>query len=321
MKAIRVHEFGGPEVMRLEEVPELQPGRGELVVRIHAAGINPVETYIRTGTYARKPALPYTPGSDGAGVVLRVGEGVTRVRVGERVYTSGSLSGTYAEQALCAEAQVHPLPEPATFAQGAALGVPYATAYRALFQRAHGIAGEIVLVHGASGGVGIAAVQMARAAGMHVIGTAGTKEGRDLALAEGAHEVLDHSSADYLQRLPELTGGRGVDVILEMVANKNLAMDLTALALKGRVVVIGNRGTIEINPRDAMGRDAAVLGMTMFNVSELELAGIHAAIVAGLENRTLRPVIGQELPLAEAARAHELVMKPSGARGKIVLVP
>jgi NADPH2:quinone reductase len=321
MKAIRVHEFGGPEVMRLEEVPDPQPGRGELVVRIHAAGVNPVDTYIRTGTYARKPALPYTPGSDGAGVVLRIGEGVTRLRAGERAYLSGALTGTYAEQALCTESQLHSLPQPATFAQGAAIGVPYATAYRALFQRAHATPGESVLVHGASGGVGIAAVQMARAAGMHVIGTAGTDEGRKLVLAEGAHDALDHGSSDYLDRLPQLTGGRGVDVILEMLANKNLAKDLAVLAPKGRVVVIGNRGTIEINPRDAMGRDADILGMTLFNVSERELASIHAAIVAGLENRTLRPVIGLELPLAEAARAHQEVMKPSGARGKIVLLP
>src|SRR2546425_5704563 len=133
MKAIRVHQFGAPEVMRLEGVPSLKPGPGQVLVRIHAAGVNPVETYIRSGTYARKPALPYTPGTDAAGIVESVGEGVTRVDIGDRVYTAGALTGTYAEQALCLESQVHPLPKHVSFAQGAAIGIPYATAYRALF--------------------------------------------------------------------------------------------------------------------------------------------------------------------------------------------
>ncbi len=320
MKSIRVHEFGGPEVMRLEDVADLKPGRGELVVRIHAVGVNPVDTYIRTGMYARKPQLPYTPGADGAGTVAAVGEGVTRFKAGDRVYTAGSITGTYAAQALCAESQVHPLPPKASFAQGAALGVPYGTAYRALFQRARAVAGETVFVHGASGGVGIGAVQLARAAGMTVIGTAGTDKGRALVEREGAHHVLDHSSAGYLEHLVSLTGGRGADVILEMLANVNLGKDLGVLAFGGRVVVIGSRGPVEINPRDAMGRDADVRGMSLFNAPEREMATIHAALYAGLENDTLRPVIGQEMPLAEAARAHQQVMAP-GAYGKIVLVP
>src|SRR5919198_1415980 len=123
MKAIRIHTFGEPEVMQLEEVPDPQPGPGQVVVRMHAVGVNPVETYIRAGIYP-KPPTPYTPGADGAGVVEAVGEGVTRVAVGDRVYTAGSLSGTYAQQALCKEAQVHPLPQRASFAQGAAVNVP-----------------------------------------------------------------------------------------------------------------------------------------------------------------------------------------------------
>ncbi len=320
MKAIRVHEFGGPEVLKFEDVPDPHPGLGEVLVKIEAAGVNPVETYIRTGTYARKPTPPYTPGSDGAGVVERVGEGVRCARPGDRVYVIGSSSGTYAEKAVCAQNQVYPLPGRISFAQGAALAIPYATAYRALFQRAQATAGENVFVHGASGGVGIAAVQFARAAGMRVIGTAGSEKGRKLVKDEGAHDVLDHTAADYLERLMQLTGNRGADVILEMLANRNLGKDLTVLAPRGRVVVIGSRGTVEINPRDTMSRDAAILGMVLFNASERELEGIHSAIVAGLENGTLRPIVGQELPLAEAARAHEAVMKP-GAYGKIVLVP
>lgn len=321
MKAIRVHDFGGPEVMKLEQVADLKPGAGQVTVRVRAAGVNPVDTYIRTGTYAaHKPALPYTPGMDGAGAVDAVGTGVTHVKPGDRVYLSGSASGTYAELALCQESQVHALPLKISFAQGAAVQIPYATAYRALFQLAHTQAGETVLVHGASGGVGVAAVQLARAAGFTVIGTGGTEKGRKMVLDEGAHHTVDHRAPNYLEKVMALTGGRGVDVILEMLANVNLGKVLPVLARNGRVVVIGSRGTVEINPRDLMSRDASVLGMALFNAPAEKLAAIHAALFAGLENGTLRPVVGRELPLAEAAKAHAAVMEP-GAFGKIVLIP
>jgi NADPH2:quinone reductase len=320
MKAIRIHEFGGPDVLRSEEVPEPKPSKGQVLVRVRAAGVNPVDTYIRSGVHAVRPPLPYTPGLDAAGEVEAVGEGVTRFVVGQRVYVAGSLTGTYAELTLCEESQCHTLPEPVTFAQGAGIFTPYVTAYRALFQRAKALPGECVLVHGASGGVGTAAVQLARAAGLRVVGTAGTDEGRRLVLEQGAHEVLDHSAPGYLGRLGELTGGRGADVIIEMLANVNLDKDLGVLAKGGRVVVVGSRGTVEINPRQAMTRDASILGMTLFNTTPQELAGIHAALGAGLEAGTLRPVVGRELPLSEAARAHEEVLKP-GAYGKIVLIP
>lgn len=320
MKAIRVNEFGGPENLRLQDVPDLKPGPGQVVVRIRAAGVNPVDTYIRAGAYPRKPALPYTPGTDGAGTVESVGHGVKRFSAGDRVYTAGSLTGTYAEQCLCDEGSLFPLPANASFSQGAAMHVPYATAYRGLFHRGKALPGETMLIHGASGGVGTAAVQLARAAGLRVIGTAGSERGKKLVLAEGAHEVLDHKAANHFEQALASTGGRGFDVILEMLANVNLAGDLGILAPKGRVVVIGNRGTIEINPRDAMTRDGSILAMSLWNASPDELFSIHSALVAGLENKTLRPVIGQEIPLAEAARAHEKVMAPD-AYGKIVLVP
>jgi NADPH2:quinone reductase len=321
VKAIRVHEFGGPEVLKFEEVLDPQPGLGQVVVRIHAAGVNPVDAYIRTGTYALKPNLPYTPGTDAGGVVEAVGSGAKRFKVGDRVYTTGMSSGTYAEKALCNEAQLQPLPGNVSFEQGAAMGVAYATAYRGLVDRAQAKPAETVLVHGASGGVGTAAVQLARAAGMVVIGTAGSEEGMKLVKQQGAHHVLNHSSEGYLDELMKLTEGRGVDVIVELLANKNLAKDLSVLAKKGRVAVIGNRGTIEINPRDAMSREADIRGVTLMNASEQEYRAMHAALVAGLENNTLRPVIGQKIPLAEAARAHEEIMKHSGAHGKIVLLP
>jgi NADPH2:quinone reductase len=320
MKAIRIREFGGPEVMRVEEVPDLKPGPGEVVVCIEAAGVNPVEAYIRSGTYALKPALPYTPGNDGGGVVAAVGQGVTKVKPGDRVYTAGSLSGTYAEQALCMEARVHPLPQRASFAQGAAMGVPYSTAYRAMFQKARAMPSETMLVHGASGGVGTAAVQLGRAAGLLVVGTAGSEKGCALVAEQGAHLVLDHTQPDYLDGLMKFTAGRGADLILEMLANKNLAKDLSVVAQKGRIVVIGNRGTIEINPRDAMSREASIHGVMVFGSSEFEMRSMHAALVAGLENGALRPVIGQQFSLADAPRAHQAAMEAK-AYGKIVLVP
>jgi NADPH2:quinone reductase len=320
MKAIRVSEYGGPSVLKLEEIPAPAVGEGQVLVRNHAVGVNPVDTYLRSNTDNRGPKLPYTPGSDAAGVIEAVGGGVTSVKVGDRVYVGGSVSGAYAEKSLCTEAQVHPLAASATFGQGAAMNVPYATAYHALINRGHGTAGETVLVHGASGGVGIAAVQIARARGMTVIGTAGTARGRQLVLEQGAHHALDHTAPGYLKEVTDLTAGRGPDVILEMLANVNLQADLGIIAMRGRIVVIGNRGNTEVNARLAMNKDAAILGMALFHASPAQLAGIHAALVEGLRNGTLRPVVGQEIPLAQAARAHEAVME-AGHYGKIVLVP
>ena len=320
MRAIRVHQFGGPEAMRLDEVADLQPGPGQIRVRVKAAGVNPVDTYIRSGSYALKPSLPYTPGFDAAGIVDALGAGVTRVKTGDRVYVERAATGSYAEQTLSAESQVHVLPERVSFAQGAGVAVPYCTAQVSLFERANTRPGEFALIHGASGGVGIAAVQLARAWGMTVIATAGSEKGRELVKREGAHHVLDHTSAGYLDEAVRLTGGHGVDVILEMLANVNLGKDLGILAKYGRVVLIGSRGPVEIDPRQAVARQAAILGMALLNASEKELEAAHAAVRAGLENGTLRPVIRVELPLTEASKAHQMVMEP-GAYGKIVLIP
>jgi NADPH2:quinone reductase len=319
MKAIRVHQFGGPEVLRLEEVPVPKPAAGQLLVKLHAVGVNPVETYFRSGSNPNLN-LPWTPGMDGAGIIETIGEGVVGAKPGDRVYISETLTGSYAQFTLCEARGVHPLPEKVSFAQGAALGIPYATAHRALFHRARALAGEVVFIHGASGGVGLAATQIARAAGLSVIGSAGTDAGRKLAVDNGAHHVVDHRAPSYLDIVMGLTGGRGVDVILEMLANVNLGKDLPLLAKYGRVIVIGSRGTVEITPRDLMSRDADVRAMTLFNATAAELAGIHAALAAGLENGTLRPIVGREMALADATKAHIAVLEP-GATGKIVLKP
>jgi NADPH2:quinone reductase len=320
MKAIHVHQFGGPEVLKLEEIPTPNPGPGQVLVRVRAAGVNPYDTLMRNGTYAIKPPLPYTPGSDAAGTVEAVGEGVTKVKAGDRVYTAKTVSGAYAEYALALESQLYPLPEKISFAQGAALWVPYGTAYTALHHHAHARAGETVLIHGASGGVGLAAVQLSRAMGLNIIGTAGTQRGLDLIKKEGAHHSFDHTKPGYAEEILKLTGGRGIDIVLEMLANINLATDMKLLARQGRVIVIGNRGEITINPRELMARRASVRGFTLWAVTEPESSEIHAGISAGLENGTLRPVVGKELPLKDALQAHLDIVAP-GAFGKIVLVP
>jgi len=320
MKAIVVHEFGGPEVLKLEEIPTPKPAAEQVLVRIHAVGVNPYDTYMRNGTYAVKPPLPYTPGSDGAGTVEAVGAGVAGVKPGDRVYVAKTVTGAYAEYAIALESQVHRLPVKASFSQGAGVWVPYGTAYHALYHSAQAHASETVLIHGASGGVGTAGIQIARATGLTIFGTASSQKGLELATREGAHQVFDHSKPGYLDEIMQATGGRGVDIILEMLANVNLAHDLKLLATNGRVIVIGNRGEITINPRDAMARRASIRGFTLWAITASEEADIHAGIIAGLENGTLRPVVGKEMPLAEAARAHVEILQP-GAAGKIVLVP
>jgi NADPH:quinone reductase len=324
MKAIRVRRFGDPSVMTLEETPDPTVAAGQVLVTLKAAGVNPVDTYIRAGQYATLPPLPYTPGADGAGVIEAVAGDVHGFATGDRVYIAGTVTGrafgSYAQKAVCTPDQVHHLPANISFAEGAGVNVPYVTAWRALFDKGHARPGETVLIHGASGAVGVAAVQIARAGGLRVIGTAGTDRGRVLAKAQGAHQVFDHTSADYQTQIAASTGGRGVDLVVEMLANVNLIRDLDMIAMRGRVVIVGNRGTLEINPRSIMSKDAVVTGFTNWNATPKELAIAHAAIIAGMERCGYKPQVGQEMPLVDAPRAHEAVMK-AGAYGKIVLIP
>jgi NADPH2:quinone reductase len=321
MKRIRVYEFGGPEVLRLEEAPDPQPAAGQVLVRIKAAGVNPYDTYMRAGAYgAGNPQLPFTPGSDAGGIIEALGADVSGLAVGERVYTAGTVTGAYAELALCNRDAVQPLPEPVSYSEAAALHVPYGTAFRALFQVARATLGQTVLVHGASGGVGLAAVQFARTAGLTIIGTAGSEEGLRLIRAQGVDHAINHRDAEHGREVLRITGGRGVDVILEMLANVNLGKDLPLLANGGRVVVVGSRGTVEINPRDLMSRGASVTGMMLGALSTEERSQVYRAIDAGLRSGALRPIIGLELPLVDAPEAHRRVLQP-GARGKIVLIP
>lgn len=319
MKAILVKEFGPPEVMQLEEVETPQPTGAQVLVKVHAAGVNPVDTYLRSGIHAHAPKLPYTPGKDAAGVVEAVGNEATRFKPGDRVYTADSITGTYAEYTLCSGSHLGRLPDRVTFQQGAGIWTPYATSFRALFQKAGVRSDETVLIHGASGGVGIAAVQWAKGSGIKVIGTASSDEGGNLVLDQGAVRVFDHSDEDHFGEIRQYTGGLGVDVIIEMLANVNLERDFEMLGMFGRIVVVGSRGSIQFTPRLAMTKDATIYGMSLFNSSKDDRHDIHDAIHEGLMTGALRPVIAKTFPLADAPQAHRDILEKK-ALGKIVLV-
>ncbi len=318
MKAIVVREYGDADVLKLEEITNLEPSEDQVLVKIKAAGVNPVDTYVRQGFHATTPPLPFTPGKDAAGIVEAVGGKISKVRSGDRVYLAGSVTGTYAEFALCQEDQVWHLPENASFEQGAGIFVPYATSYRALFHRAEARSGETVLVHGASGAVGIAAVQWAKNAGLKIIGTASSEDGRNLVKEQGADFVFDHASENYLSEINKATNGEGVEIILEMLANENLSKDFDVLAKFGRIIVIGNRGTLEFNPRLTMGKEATIRGMSLFNASEKDFEEIHRKIYKGLSEGYLNPIVGKKFSLEDASAAHNEVIE-SKAFGKIVL--
>jgi NADPH2:quinone reductase len=320
MKAIVVRDYGPPDVMQVEDVERPVPKGTEVLVRVGAAGVNPVDTYLRSGIHAHAPKLPYTPGKDAGGTVEAVGEAVTNFVPGDRVYTAGAITGTYAEFALCDERQLGGLPDNISFGQGAGVWTPYATSFRALFQKAGLQAGETVLIHGASGGVGLACLQWARSAGARVFGTASSEDGLELARSNGAERVFDHSDGDHYGEIREATDGRGVDVIIEMLANENLERDFEFLGMNGRIVVVGNRGTIEFTPRLAMTNETTIYGMSLFNAAPSDLQTIHSAITSGLANGTLDPVVAKEFPLNEAPAAHTSIIEDK-ATGKIVLVP
>lgn len=320
MKAIQVKEFGGPEVLQLTEVDLPLPGPGQVVVKVQAVGVNPVETYIRAGTYPRLPELPYTPGGNVAGTIEACGEGIDKWQVGDRVYSAATLSGAYAQYSLCGADQVFILPEKLSFAQGAAIGVPAATAWRGLFIRGGAVEGERVLVHGGSGAVGQAAIQLGRNGGLEMFGTAGSKEGCSEILALGAAGAFSHNDQGYIEKLLEATGGKGFDLILEMLANENLEKDLDMLAPGGRVVIIGSRGRIEIDPRATMGKETDIRGLAVFNATPEETIATHDGLREAMENGALNPAICRELVLEDAPLSHQLVME-NNKRGKIVLLP
>jgi NADPH2:quinone reductase len=320
MRAIVVDQSGGPEVLQIKILPDLVPGPIQVLLRVRAAGVNPVETYRRAGTHGYAMKTPYTPGSDGAGEVLSVGAEVKSYKPGDRVFTTATLTGSYAEQALCTENQIQPLPAELTFAQGAALGIPYLTAFRALFQRGAVQSGETVLIHGASGAVGMAAVQWAKTRNLTVIASGGGPEKIKFIQTLGASQTVDHRDENHFQAVLDLTHGRGVDLVLEMLANVNLGRDLGLLARGGRVVVIGSRGRVEIDPRDLMVREADIRGLVTNLATPEEKHACLQSLQDGIQALAISPVVTGETPLAQAPAAHEQIMQPAHY-GKIVLVP
>lgn len=318
MKAIQIHQTGEPNVLQLEAIAEPQAGADQVVIKVGAAGVNPVETYQRAGKYQLQKPFPIILGTDAAGTIESVGENVENWKIGDRVYTFSPLgSGAYAEKMVANANEIYALPNNVSFAQGAALGVPYATAHRALFQKASAKAGETVFIHGASGGVGVAAIQLAKRAGLTVAGSASDEE---FIAAQGAKYTFNHHDDGYLSDALGATCGKGFDIILEMLASENLAKDAEVLAPFGRIVIIGSRGKVEVDPRAWMGKDAAIYGMMLFSATPEELKEIHADLFVGLESGELNPVIQREFSLAQAAEAQIAVME-NGSHGKVVLVP
>lgn len=320
-RAVRVHEFGAPSVLKVEDsvsLPFDQLGAKHVLIRYRAAGVNPVETYQRSGVYAALPSLPYTPGKDGGGVVESVGADVTHVKPGDRVATFGSLTGSYAQYGVSDESTVIKIPDSMSFEQGASVGIPYTTAYRALFVKGAGAAGKTVLVHGASGGVGTAAVQLARLRGMTVLGTASTSEGRDLVTRLGAHRVFDHSKPGYTDEIMRATDNKGVDIIVENAAHINLGADAAMVAQNGRIVVVGSRGEVSIDPRNLMRKEAMVVGVMLFAATVQELADSARDLEDIFATSNVAPVVGETFAMNDAPRAHEAVIANAKA-GKIVL--
>ena len=320
MKVLRITSFGNPPTMSYDDAADPTPGPGEVVVQVEAAGVNPVDTYVAAGQYAVKPDLPYTPGGDAAGTVLSVGEGVSDFAEGDRVIvcqtTAGPLRGAFAERCVCKAEWLMTLPSHLTFAQGAAVNVAYITAFRALIEVGKPKDGDTVLIHGATGGVGLAALQIAKAHKLKVATTGGSDAGRDLLKKQGADVVLDHHQDGHLDALKDSPP----DVILEMAAHVNLQQDIAAVAPHGRIVVIGNRGETTIDARGLMGKQAAVIGMSYFNDGDAAIHKTMAALQAGLDAGDLKPVVQAEVPMEDAQRAFDLVMK-GDSHGKIVLLP
>lgn len=304
--------------MTLKEVPKPDLADDQVLVKIEFAGVNPVDCYIRAGTYAALPPVGYTPGMDGAGTIESVGKQVRGYRKGQRVYVAGSVSGTYAEFCVCNPIQLHPLPRQSSFEEGACIGIPYATAAYALFHRASLRRGQSVLVHGATGGVGIAAIQLAKRAGLRVFATGGSDAGRVLLQRQGADAVFDHHQPGYEQGILEASEGVGVDLIVEMLANANLGRDLQMLSTNGCVAVVGSRGMVQIQPRELMVRDGDIRGIMLAKAPPGVIGRIHTELLSGFTDGSLRPVIRSVFALERAMEAHHLQMTP-GALGKVIL--
>lgn len=324
MKAVRIHKHGGPEVLVYEDVDTPQPGPGQVLVRVRAIGVNPIDVAIRADRFPTPRRPPKTIGSDGAGVVTAIGQGVTTVAIGDQVMFTGlgiGSEGSYADYAVIAEAQAVTKPASLSFEQAAAMGTVFPTAHYALVRRAAVQPGETVLVQGAAGGVGSAAVQIARALGARVLATVSREDDARAVEELGAEHAIVRQAADVGAEVKRLTEGRGADVIIDPALADNMAVDLAALAKGGRIVAVGGgSGTAATVPIGTTGGiDACLLFMNSGNAGRAGTAKTLGELAAMADGGTLRAVIGAVLPLAEARRAHELLEQHHF--GKIVLVP
>lgn len=324
MKAVRIREYGGPEVLVCEDVPVPEPGAAQILVRVEAASVNPIDAAVRENRFPTPKMPPKTLGSDGAGIVETIGGDVTTVRPGDRVFFSGlgvGSEGSYADYAVIAETQAVPMPPTLSFADAAALGMAFPAAYYGLVRRGSVRAGETVLVQGAAGGVGSASVQLAKALGARVIATiAGTAEAA-LVRGLGADETIDYRREDVVARTLALTDGKGVDLVHELVVSANLPNDVRLVGRSGRIVCTGQGPSPEamVPIGEALAKDVTLLFMNLNNAGRAGVAAIAAEVARMAASGQVKPVIGATFPLAEARRAHELLA--GDHLGKILLLP
>ena len=264
------------------------------------------------------PKLPYIPGREGAGIIEKVGSSVTKFAPGDRVWFSAPVTGSAAEYSVVESTSTFPLPDNVSFVEGSTLGIAYLTAYRALFVKARAQAGESVFIHGASGGVGLAAVQLGKAHGLQVYGSAGTEEGMEIIKSQGADFVINHNQNDYIDNLLDVRKD-GFSIILEMLANVNLNHDLVLISNFGRICIIGNRGEIQVDPRRLMQKEGSIVGVFLAHTSPHEMEHMGSAINVMLQNKQLKPVIDLELPLEKLDEAHTEVIEKRSSKGKIVI--
>lgn len=321
MKAMRAHQFGGPDVLRLEEAPDPQIQAGQVRIKVRAAGINPADL-VRLSGRLGQPPLPYIPGTDVCGEVEALGAGVTNVKVGDRI-CGRAFAGGYAEKTCMVANEAVPLPANLSWEEGAAIPIPFFTAYRALFHKAQLRPGETVLVSAGGGGVGVAAIQLAKATNARVLTTVGSREKAERTRELGADVAINYRDQDFVAEVQKATDGKGVNVIIENVAADNLAKDFGAIALNGRIVLIGT-GTgkaadASFGVFGALFKDVSVLGMSLVNAGPV-IQEIATAVTQLLAAGRIKAVVSRAYPLAEAQQALEDLVA-GRVFGKLVLCP
>jgi NADPH2:quinone reductase len=320
--AVLCRELGPPERLRLEDLPPAPLGPGAARVRLHASGINFPDTLTILGKYQHKPPLPFIPGVESAGVIAELADDVADWRIGDRVITHQRIGG-YAEEIVLPATQLLKLPPAFSFAEGAGFYVAGLTAYHALVQRSALRAGERLLVHGAAGGVGLAAVELGKLLGARVIATASSAEKLAVAKSRGADELIDYTREDFVTAVKHLTSGEGADVIFDPVGGEVLAQSLRAVAWGGRILVVGFAGgTIPaLAANRILLKGCNVLGVRAGEASRREPAVAAAALAALLgyaEAGLLKPFVSHTLPLERFADGMRLLMERK-AIGRVIL--